>query len=47
MVLVTTINVIMFESQLTQEEGEASAFIWVGCIILLVQRNTATASSFV
>lgn len=34
MVLVTTINVIMFESQLTQEEGEASAFIWVGCIIL-------------
>lgn len=35
MVLVLTINVIMFESQLTREaEGEASAFVWVGCIIL-------------
>lgn len=34
-VLVTTITVIMFESQLTrEEEGEASAFIWLGCISL-------------
>ena len=35
LVLVPTINVITSESQLTREaEGEASAFVWVGCIIL-------------